>query len=164
MSIWKKINCEFNNYEISNYCEVRNIITGKILKSYIDKYGYVYHGLSGGGITKKFKLHRLMALTFIFNPQNKKEVNHIDGNPKNNLLYNLEWVSHFENQSHKIKRWNTSSKYLGVTFNKKENRWRAQIQINKKKISLGTHNTEIEAYQARVNFEQENSIVNKYLA
>ena len=163
MSIWKKINCEFDNYEISNYCEVRNVKTGRILKSYIDKYGYLYHGLSGGGVTKKFKLHRLMALTFISNPQNKKEVNHIDGNPKNNLMYNLEWVSHFENQSHKIKKWNTSSNYLGVTFSKISKKWKAQIQINKKKISLGTFNTELEAYQARVKFEKENSIDNKYL-
>lgn len=163
MTIWKKINCEFDNYEISNYCEVKNVKTGRILKPYIDKYGYVYHGLSGGGKTKKFKLHRLMALTFLPNPDNKKEVNHKDGNPKNNLIYNLEWCSHFENQTHKVKLWNTSSKYLGVTFNKRENKWKAQIQINKKKIGLGAYNTEQEAYLARVKYEKENGILNKYL-
>jgi hypothetical protein len=163
MLIWKKINCEFDNYEISNYCEVRNVKTGRILKSYIDKYGYIYHGLSGYGKTKKFKLHRLMALTFIPNPDNKKEVNHIDGNPKNNFMYNLEWVSHFENQSHKVKSWNRSSKYLGVTYNKREKKWKAQIQINKKKYSLGSYNLEYEAYQARVNFEKEKNIINKYI-
>jgi hypothetical protein len=163
MSIWKKINCEFDNYEISNYAEVRNIVTGKILKSYEDKYGYLYHGLSKCGFTKKYKLHRLVALTFIPNPLNKKEINHIDGNKKNNLIYNLEWVTHFENQTHKIKKWDKSSKYLGVSYNKKFNNWKSQIQINKKKYALGTYNTELEAYNARVEFEKNNNIVNKYI-
>ena len=163
MSIWKKVNCEFDNYEISNYCQVKNITTGKILKSYVDKYGYLYHGLSKNGKTKKFKLHRLMALTFLENKENKKEVNHKDGDRKNNLMYNLEWVTHFENQTHKIRNRNFSSKYLGVSYIEKYNKWRAQIQINNKKYELGIYNTELEAYNKRVQFEKENSILNKYL-
>lgn len=163
MSIWKKINCEFENYEINNFCEVRNIVTGKVLKSALDRYGYLYHGFTENGKRKKFKLHRLMALTFLPNPLNKKEVNHKDGNKLNNNIYNLEWVSHFENQSHKIIRWNRSSKYLGVTFYKKGNCWRSQIQINNKKYGLGYFKTETEAYAARVKFEVDHNIDNKYL-
>ena len=53
MSIWKKVNCEFENYEISNFAEVRNITTGKILKPNTDRYGYLYIALSAKGKTKK---------------------------------------------------------------------------------------------------------------
>jgi hypothetical protein len=104
-----------------------------------------------------------MALTFLENKENKKEVNHKDGDRKNNLMYNLEWVTHFENQTHKIRNRNFSSKYLGVSYIEKYNKWRAQIQINNKKYALGIYNTELEAYNKRVQFEKENSILNKYL-
>lgn len=163
MEFYTRLTNEFTNYAISNLCNVKNITTGKILKPQIDRYGYVYVCLANKGFNKKKKVHRLMAEIFVPNPLSKKEVNHKDGNTKNNLAENLEWVTHFENQTHKIKLWNCSSKYLGVTLNKKENKWRAQIQINKKKYSLGSYKTQEEAYQARVNFEKDNGIVNKYI-
>ena len=52
---------------------------------------------------KTYALHRLIALTFIQNPNNKQQVNHIDGNKTNNCLDNLEWVTNEENQIHKFK-------------------------------------------------------------
>ena len=48
----------------------------------------------------QFRIHRLVATCFIPNPQNKKEVNHIDGNGENNNVENLEWVSSSENHRH----------------------------------------------------------------
>ena len=163
MEFYIKLTNEFNNYAISNLCNVKNLTTNRILKPQIDRYGYVYVALANKGFNKKKKVHRLMAEIFVKNPQNKKEVNHKDGNPKNNLAENLEWVTHFENQSHKVKFWNRTSEYLGVSFYKQTNKWKSQIQYNKKKIALGYYNTEIEAYQARVNFEKEHNIANKYL-
>lgn len=163
MEFFVTIKGDFENYEISNLCNVRNKQTGRILKPQIDRYGYVYVALSNKQLRKKKKVHRLMALTFVLNPLNKKEANHKDGNPKNNAIENLEWVTHFENQTHKVSKWNRSSQYLGVTFYKLTNKWRAQIQIQNKKIGLGYYKTEAEAYQARVNFEKLHQIDNKYL-
>ena len=52
---------------------------------------------------KSYALHRVVALTFIENPENKEQVNHIDGNKINNSVNNLEWVTNKENQIHKFK-------------------------------------------------------------
>jgi len=52
--------------------------------------------------SKTYRLHRIIAQTFIENPENKEQVNHIDGNKLNNAVSNLEWVTNQENQIHKF--------------------------------------------------------------
>ena len=61
----------------------------------------VYLYKNGEG--KRFLVHRLVALTFIPNPENKPQINHKDGNPLNNNVNNLEWVTSSENIRHGIK-------------------------------------------------------------
>ena len=74
-----------------------------IMKKASDKQGYQIISLSKNKKRKTYRVHRLIAKTFIENPQNKKEVNHIDGNKSNNCISNLEWCTRKENlqQSYK---------------------------------------------------------------
>jgi hypothetical protein len=75
-----------------------------ILKTYSDRAGYVYVSLSDSNkIAKKIKVHRLIAITFIPNPNNLAQVNHIDGVKWNNEKSNLEWCTPGDNQRHAFK-------------------------------------------------------------
>ena len=58
--------------------------------------------LCKGGLEKSVFVHRLVAMTFVPNPDNKPEVNHIDGDTTNNVFTNLEWVTKKENMQHAI--------------------------------------------------------------
>jgi hypothetical protein len=90
-------------YVISNYGRVKICRTGKIAKPSLDQRGYPQIVLSGKHGRLSRRIHRLVACTFIHNKNNKREVNHIDGNKLNNSVNNLEWVSSKENVIHAIK-------------------------------------------------------------
>ena len=76
---------------------------GKQLRPSVDKYGYERVVLTKDGIRKTYSVHKLVALAFIPNPENKTTINHIDGNKRNNNVSNLEWATEKENQNHKWK-------------------------------------------------------------
>lgn len=73
------------------------IVPKKLLKCHFDKNGYVIAGLCKNGLIKNKKVHRLVALAFIPNIDNKLYVNHKDGNKTNNYISNLEWITAQEN-------------------------------------------------------------------
>lgn len=81
---------------------IRRGYKGRILKHRLAKNGYPYLHLSKSGTSKTVKVHRLVALAFIPNPEGKPEVNHIDGDKVNNNKDNLEWVTPSENKKHAI--------------------------------------------------------------
>ena len=90
-----------NYYMVSNHGRVKNG-HGKLLGC-VHPGGYHYCHLTikkGGGKGRNYLTHRLVALAFIPNPENKPEVNHIDGNKLNNHVSNLEWATKRENQQH----------------------------------------------------------------
>lgn len=100
--IWKAIDGYEGLYEVSNHGNVRSIKRGIILKPATNTFGYQIVGLSKNGKRKEGKIHRLVAKAFIDNPNNKKQVNHIDGDKKNNNVSNLEWVTNQENTIHAL--------------------------------------------------------------
>ena len=103
--IWKPIKDYENEYEISNYGEVkslaRNTTKGKILKSFLQN-GYLRVMLSKNNKKRWYSIHRLVAETFILNSENKPQINHKDGNKLNNHVDNLEWCTASENIVHSI--------------------------------------------------------------
>lgn len=86
-------------YAITDKGEVVNLKTGNKSFGYVNKKGYlVFDFRRRGG--KTVPVHRLVASAFIPNPDNLPQVNHKDGNKKNNNLENLEWCSNSQNQKH----------------------------------------------------------------
>jgi len=93
-------------YQASNLGNIKslfdwrhNTYRNKILKSDLCKW-YYRIVLQINNIRKRFQTHRLICLTFLDNPENKKQVNHKDWNKINNRLENLEWVTQSENELH----------------------------------------------------------------
>lgn len=95
--IWKRY--KNTNYEVSNIGRVRNI-NGSLKSQQLDKYGYLVTDLYINGERKNMKIHRLVAETFIPNPDNKPTVNHINEIKTDNYVENLCWFTTKEQNSH----------------------------------------------------------------
>lgn len=94
---WKQIKGYEGLYEISNHGRVRSFHKKPfIMKQWMHYKGHMFIHLNNMG-RRKFFVHRLVALAFIPNPENKDVVNHIDSNKANNLVTNLEWMTGAEN-------------------------------------------------------------------
>lgn len=102
--IWKPISGYEGLYEVSNLWKVKSIRNNKLLKCFKDKLGRNQCTLSVSNKPKYCRVHRLLAEAFIPNPDNKPFINHIDNNPDNNVISNLEWCTPLENMEHKTKQ------------------------------------------------------------
>jgi HNH endonuclease/NUMOD3 motif len=90
-----------SNYIITEHGTVWSLIRNRYLKPAIHNLGYRQFYLKQDNSTKRwFKAHRLVAIAYIPNIDNKPEVNHRDGNKANNHKDNLEWMTHKENIIH----------------------------------------------------------------
>jgi hypothetical protein len=96
--VWKEINGALG-YKISNYGRGMGM-RGRILRLPKNRKGYVVFRMPN--VAYHFTAHRVVALHFIPNPQNLPIVNHIDGNPSNNFIGNLEWCTTKHNVHHSI--------------------------------------------------------------
>lgn len=117
MEIWKDIEGYEGYYQVSNLGRVKSlerkvrntlksyrIIKERILKPTPKKEGYLDISLNISQKRKHFYVHRLVASHFIGNPEKGMDVNHKDGNKKNNNVDNLEWLSRAENHAHAYKK------------------------------------------------------------
>jgi hypothetical protein len=114
--IWKDIKQLNNKYSVSNLGRIKNNKTGYILKPIVDNRGYQMLWVNHKG----YQYHRLVLSNFnpILNWENL-HVNHIDCNPLNNQLTNLEWVTVQENNVRKkVSKFPKSRKILKRLFSK----------------------------------------------
>jgi len=89
---------DFPRFEVSTDGRIRRIDTGREMTKTLEKDGYSVVTLSPGH--KQIRVCRAVALVHIPNPENKPHVNHIDAVRSNDLVTNLEWVTHTENVRH----------------------------------------------------------------
>lgn len=115
--IWKPVKDFTGIYEVSNHGQVRSLtrviknglnttrlIKGQNLKLKIDNNGYPVVSLNKEHKAKTKRVHRLVCEAFLENPSNLSDVNHKDGNKKNNHISNLEWCSRSYNIEHAYRK------------------------------------------------------------
>ena len=138
----------YDNYLVSNFGNIKNNKTNRIMKQDTHKQGYKQIGLTKNGKQKHFYVHRLVGIAFLENPDNKQMIDHIDENKANNNVKNLRWATCKDNLANQGKRTNNKSGFKGVCFDKPLNKYKAYIRINGKIKHLGYFETAEEASKA----------------
>ena len=105
--VWKDVKGFEGLYQVSNIGNVKRLISQRVFAERligrtIDRYGYVKRVLSKDGKNNHFTEHRLVAIAFISNPDDKATVNHINGIKTDNRVENLEWNTNKENKQHAV--------------------------------------------------------------
>ena len=159
--IWKDIPNYEGYYQVSNLGNVKSLsrivkngwgtrtVCGKILKNLVNTTkGYFQIRIGKNGSCKTKQIHQLVAEAFLNHKPNghKLVVNHINFDKKDNRLENLEIVTQRENAN--LKRFKSSSEYVGVNWYKRLNKWVAKIWVNGKKKHLGYFINEYDAHLA----------------
>lgn len=137
----------FPRYTITEQGTIHDLKCCLELKPYIETNGYLRVCLTDE-TKKQFKKyhHRLVAETFIPNPDNLPVVDHINGNKQDNRIENLRWVTHVANSQN----WEREN----VAWDKVKQRWRARRMINGKFTYIGTFITKEEAEEAVIKFKE----------
>ncbi len=101
--VWRDIPGYKGLYQVSNFGRIKSLKRNRIIKQQVQNGGYKLIHLYSNSKRKALTVHRLVALSFISNPQNKPHINHKDCDKSNNWLDNLEWVTPSENMQHAFK-------------------------------------------------------------
>jgi hypothetical protein len=144
-------------YQISNLGRVKSLsrtcfdgrkVRERFLKPSKNARRYLTVRLCKNGLPNTFQVHQLVAMAFLNHVPCgfKRVVNHINFNISDNRLENIEVVTNRQNCNQKHLK--SSSKYVGVYYKKELDKWRAQIQINRKSVHLGYYNNEYDAHLA----------------
>lgn len=146
-------------YQVSNLGNVKSLARKTknqfckkdiILKKTINFYGYINAGLCVNGNLKTKRVHILVAEAFLNHKTNRiMVVNHINFDRTDNRLENLEIVTNRENTNKKHLK--STSKYTGVSWDKRSKKWMARILVNRKSVFLGRFINEYAAHLAYIN-------------
>ena len=131
------------------------------MKQYVDKCRYLRIILCGEK-RKTILVHRLVAMSFLEDFSTDLQVDHIDRNRQNNNLSNLRMATKTQNAFNKEKKKNTTSKYKGVCFVEKRNKWSSQAKMNEKQKWIGYYDTEEDARIAYIDFMNKNNLINEF--
>lgn len=154
---------------------ITRIRKGRKMTVKLDRYGYLNVGLRTGNKQYFRTIHRLLATTYIPNPENKAQINHKDGNKLNNDLSNLEWVSAKENTIHAVinglmkptegcltKPKNNTSGFIGVHKRRNYDRWLWSLQHKGERVTSKSFATIAEAVSERNKYIKENNLEGIY--
>ena len=151
----------YENYVIFEDGKVINNNTGNEIKPFLSKtIGYYRICLCKNGKEKYFSLHRLIALAFIPNPDNKEEIDHINRIRNDNRIENLRWASKSEQQRNKNCFSNTGLHYISKVTNKTYNQGFTYIfSIRRPELKYNKSSTDLEKLiKIRNDFCKENDI------
>ena len=127
------------HYKISNYGRVKSLKNGigRILKASEDTKGYLKVLLYKNGNVKVWRIHQLVAITFLNHKQcgHERVIDHIDGNILNNHVSNLQIITNREN----CKKRKDKATYSGVTYDVRNKKFKTGIRINNKRIHFGCY-------------------------
>ena len=152
---FKKIE-NYDNYSVSNFGQVRNDDTERILKPAKNSTGYLTVVLTKNYERTTFKNHRLVAAAFIPNPENKPVVDHINSDILDNRVENLRWATTQESTRNRKKHKGASSAFKGVSSD--GNQWRCRIRANGKCIEIGRFKEEKVAAEAYNTYIKEHTL------
>lgn len=149
--IWKDIPEFEGRYQVSSLGRIRSIQDNhgnyreQLRATWVSTKGYVYVQLFVKDVRHNVSVHHAVARAFIENPDQKKTVNHIDGNKQNNHVTNLEWHTYSENLKHaytaglkkgqehfKGVKLGKTSQFNNVTYDSAKDRWIASVKFQGK--------------------------------
>ena len=159
--IWKEVKDYEGMYQDSDLGNVRSLnrvtnnnkrLKGRLLKLVPNTNGYLTVNFCLNGKPKTKKIHQLVAETFLNHTPcgHKAVVDHIDNDKTNNKLENLQVITNRANTSKD--RVGGVSKYVGVSFHSRQNKYIAHCYHNGKHVHLGYFTDEIEASEAYNNY------------
>lgn len=140
--VWKPVT-NFPNYSISNEGRIKNTKHNRLISQCFDKDGYCLASLSNNGESKLWRVHQLVAMTFIPNPENLPIPDHLDMNKSNNKVANLRWATYSQNAQNRPTLGIVA--YKGVSLIRSNDMFLSNIKDDGRNIYLGTFKTAEEA-------------------